>query len=335
VNALRRALLAILGCVVSGSVSPSHAYLHLSTSRAGETVLLRWDVPRIRWFASDRGAPTTVSSTELQAAVARAFATWEAVPSASVGFQFVGFTSAPPLEDDDLSVFGFLDRPDMDRVLGATTFVVDDITGTVVESDVFFNTAFDWSTSAAGDPERFDLQSIATHEVGHFIGLGHSAIGETEQLEDNRRRVLASATVMFPIALGRGRTFDRMLQPDDIAGVSDLYPDDGFRGRTGGVSGRVRMGGRGVVGAHVVAFNPRTGALIGAFALGEEGEFRIAGLTPGAHVLRVEPLDDGDVESFLSGGGIEVNFRAAFHDRLAVAPVGGVGAPIDVTVRPK
>ena len=81
-----------------------------------------------------------------------AFATWEAVPTASIAFQFAGFTSAVPFDDDGISVFGFDAQPDLDRVLGATTFVVDMLTGEIVESDVFFNSIFTWSTAAAGEP---------------------------------------------------------------------------------------------------------------------------------------------------------------------------------------
>ena len=58
--------------------------------------------------------------------------------------------------------------------------------------------------------------------------------------------------------------------------------------------------GPGVIGAHVIAFNPKTGAIIGGFSIGEGGTFQIAGLTPGAHVIRVEPLDDADIDSFFS-----------------------------------
>jgi hypothetical protein len=268
--------------------------------------------------------------------VQRAFTTWEEVPSASIAFQFVGFTAAPPFEDDGLSVVGFEAHPEMERVLGATTFVVDMVTGEIVESDIFFNSAFDWSTASAGDVTRFDLESVAVHEVGHFLGLAHSALGETEpRMDDGGRRVLGSAAVMFPISLGRGAVVDRDLTPDDIAGVSDLYPDGDFRARTGAARGRVRLGGRGVLGAHVVAFNLQTGSLTGGFSVGADGEFEIAGLTPGAHVIRVEPLDDADIDSFFSGHGVEIDFQVTYHTRLFVAPAGGVGERFDVTVRPK
>jgi hypothetical protein len=140
---------------------------------------------------------------------------------------------------------------------------------------------------------------------------------------------------MFPISLGRGITADRTLQPDDIAGVSDLYPDGDFDDTTGAISGRVVRNGNGVIGAHVVAFNPKTGVLIGGFSLGEGGTFQIAGLTPGAHVIRVEPLDDADVDSFFSPSGIDVDFQVTLFSRLIVAPAGGASDRFDVSVRPK
>src|SRR5690606_16275879 len=132
--------------------------------------------------------------------------------------------------------------------------------------------------------------------------------------------------VMFPIAFGRGNTLLRELQPDDIAGASDLYPAGTFRRRTGTARGRVVRNGAGVLGAHVVAFNPRTGALIAGFTLTRDGEFEIAGLSPGAHIIRVEPLDDADPDSFFSStGAIDTSFQVAFYERLFVAPAGGAG----------
>ena len=239
-----------------------------------------------------------------------------------------------PFDEDGISVLGFQSHPEMERVLGATGFLIDTVTGEIVESDIFFNSAFTWSTAPQGDATGFDLESVALHEIGHFIGLGHSAIGETEIRPDGGRRVLGSAAVMFPIALGRGIIEDRTLQPDDVAGVSDLYPAPGFRDSTGVAAGRVTRNGTGIVGAHVVAFNPSTGALIGGFTLNNDGEFQIAGLTPGAHILRVEPLDDADVDSFFSRpSAIDVGFAVTFHDRLYVAPRGGAGERVTIAAR--
>jgi len=322
---------AIVGSILSPR--PAAAYLNLSVDLRGQTIRLRWNTTPIRWFASDRGVPG-VSASDFQMAAARAFATWQAVPTASLAFQFVGFTSAPPFEDDDLSVLGFENRPELERVLGATDFVIDIVTGEIVESDIFFNSAFQWSVAPGGNAAAFDLQSVATHEIGHLLGLGHSALGETELRGEGGRRVLASGAVMFPISFGRGNTADRELQPDDIAGISDLYPASTFRARTGVLRGRVLRNGQPVFGAQVIAFNPATGQSIAGFALGASGDFQIAGLTPGVHVLRVEPLDDADVESFFDRS-VDANFAVTFYERLFVAPAGGVGEHVDISVRPK
>jgi len=327
--------LALATVVLFTLAHPAQAYLHFTTTRAGESIVLKWQRMPVRWFATDRGAPG-VSASQFQAALARAFATWEAVPTASIAFQFVGFTGAEPFDDDGVSVVGFQDHPAMDRVLGATGFLIDTLTGEIVEADIFFNSAIPWSTAPAGDPAAFDLESIAVHEVGHFLGLGHSALGETEVRPEGGRRVLASGSVMFPIAFGRGITHDRELQPDDIAGVSDLYPDGNFRRDTGVARGRVLRNGTGVQGAHVIAFNPETGRFVAGFTLNRDGEFHIAGLAPGAYVIRVEPLDDADVESFFSRRTpVDIGFQVTFHHRLVIAPAGGEGDSFRVTVTPK
>jgi hypothetical protein len=88
-----------------------------------------------------------------------------------------------------------------------------------------------------------------------------------------------------------------------------------------------------VNGAHLALFHPATGKLVAGFSVNDNGDFSIAGLDPGVHVLRVEPLDDADVESFFDDvGAIDVNFSVTFFDQLVIAPKGGGGASITVDV---
>jgi hypothetical protein len=227
-------------------------------------------------------------------------------------------------------------RPDLDRVLGSTEFLVDTVTGELLEADILFNAAFAWSTASSGETGKYDVESIAVHEIGHLSGLGHSALGESQLQPDGSRRVIAAASVMFPIAYAAGSVAGRSLCADDVAGISDLYPVDSFTASTGSVSGHVTEEGRGIFGSHVVAFALADGALVGSFSLDDQGAFAIAGLSPGPYVIRVEPLDDVDLNSFFDAvAPVDVGFRVSFFDRVVVVPRGGNSGPYELKVEPK
>ncbi|MEO8256795.1 MAG: matrixin family metalloprotease [Acidobacteriota bacterium] len=329
----RLAALAAMLALVVAHAAPVAAYLTFGIQSAGRQIPLKWPAAPVRYFVSDQGAPG-VAPDAFQSAVGRAFATWQGVPTASIAYQFVGTTGALPLDEDGQSTLGFLARPDLDRVLASTSFLVDLSTGELLESDIFFNTAFRWSVAAAGESGRFDLESVALHEIGHMSGLGHSALGETELLAEGGRRVIAAEAVMFPIAYGPGNISGRSLRDDDKAGISNLYPDGGFDAKTGSISGTVTRDGRGVFGAHLVAFDLGSGSLVGNFSLNDRGAFSIAGLSPGPHLIRVEPLDDVDVDSFFDLA-VNAGFRPAFFERLVVVPRGGDSGPLEIKVVPK
>ncbi len=313
--------------------APAHAYLKLGSNVNGRTISLQWPARTpVRYFIGDRGVDG-VSPQQFREAVGRGFDTWQAVDTASVGFEFGGFVGGRPLDQDGANVIGFASRPDLERTLASTSFLIDTRTGEILESDIFFNSTFQWSVAPGGEAGRFDVQSIATHESGHFLGLGHSLLGETEPRPTGGRRLLASGAVMFPIAFTAGNIVDRDLTADDIAGVSDIYPDGEFRRATGTLQGTVTKSGKGIFGAHIVAFNLRTGDLVGGFSLDDTGAFAIAGLAPGTYIVRVEPLDDGDVESFFeSPSAVDADFKATYHERLVTVPEGGGSVHIAVEV---
>jgi hypothetical protein len=232
---MRRSLAILLAAaLVLAQAPPAFAYLKFGVTVAGRQTTLKWAQMPVRYFVSNQSA-SDVSVTELQATLERAFATWQAVPTAAITYQFGGVTSAFAGRDDGVSALGFQNRPELDRVLASTSFLIDRVTGALVESDIFFNTAFPWSVSPTGTTGRYDLESVALHEIGHFSGLGHSALGETELREGGGRRVVAAEAVMFPIAYAPGSITARTLKVDDIAGISDLYPEAEFTRTSGSI----------------------------------------------------------------------------------------------------
>ncbi len=210
-RAVGRGGLVILCAValILAPATPAFAYLKFGVTIGGQAVPVKWTGP-VRYFVANT-ATTGVAAPDLQAAVGRAFSTWQAVPTASVSYQFVGFTNASPLQEDGQSTLGFAARPDLDRVLASTDILIDETTGQIVEADIFFNSAMPWSVAAAGETNRYDLESVALHEIGHMSGLAHSALGETELRSDGGRRVLSAEAVMFPIAYPPGNILDRTL----------------------------------------------------------------------------------------------------------------------------
>ena len=87
--------------------------------------------------------------------------------------------------------------------------------GALIDCGMEFNSAFAWSTAANAVAGRFDTQSVATHEAGHFVGQSHSAVGLSEG-----PNAMSASLIPFGIA---NDIEVRSLQQDDIASVLRTY----------------------------------------------------------------------------------------------------------------
>ncbi len=162
-------------------------------------VLLSWlDLPATWVYAPEGAPPEVVAEPALNAA----FDTWSLVDGSRA--QFVEGTATPTAAsqaDAANTVWWDTSGETVGDTLAFTSTWSDD-NGILVAFDIALNPAFSW---AAGD---YDLQSTVSHEIGHALGLGHSAEVDA---------------VMFP-TLTDGTTV-RELALDDEEAVRFLYPD--------------------------------------------------------------------------------------------------------------
>jgi hypothetical protein len=299
--------------VALASVAPDAA-AHVRLVNPSNGNALRWPSSSNVSIVTSSAGSADVPGESDTAALRIAIASWSSVPGSTarlVEDQNPGNRARTDWPSDDVHLMLFDESnasgffPSGTGIV-ALTPVAFQSSGTIVDADVLFNGAeFQFTTSGA--PARFDVQDVATHELGHLLGLDHTG--------------WAGAT-MYPY-VDPTVILQRSLARDDVNGLRDAYPAAAF----GSISGRILRASNAspVAGANVVA-RDASGRTAGGTISASDGTFTLRGLDPGNYAVLATPLDFPVSAGDLSGGqSVATDFGAALLTAGVVVGTGGVG----------
>ena len=148
-----------------------------------------------------------LSESFVVSAISTSAETWDAFTSSGLlnDVYSIDYTATYGVQNF-VNAIDFGDYPD-DRVIAVTSVWYTPRGKQIVEFDLRFNTRFSWGDA---NPEKMDLQNIATHELGHGIGL------------DDIYSTTCSEVTMYGYS-SYGEVQGRTLEQPDITGLQKMY----------------------------------------------------------------------------------------------------------------
>jgi YVTN family beta-propeller protein len=318
-------LLPLTGFLLLGAV-PSFAFLiQTFESRRGKVQFVWNNAAGGIPFVIDVAGSQDVPDQTVYQIIRASFQAWEDVPTARLRFIDQGLSSSltpNPNDRRNLVIFDtdgtWLDVPAGSGVIATTLVQGNRLTGQITDADIVFNDR-DFLFSSRANPPRgsVNLQDVATHEIGHFLGLDHSPLNAA----------VAVRPTMSPFYGGDGPGQAISLEADDKAGVSELYPVVGLAAQTGRFSGQVEnLEGQALFGVHVMAEDVDSDAIYGTFsgaypnATGV-GHYSLRGLPPGRYRIAIEPISSPYSEDNFGGifENLAIGFSREYYDNVASA----------------